>query len=187
MGPGSGDTRAVRCSPLVAFVLVAACGGSSPPKAAPPVVVDPADASVPLAIWGPYAAPTPNPSDVPYDPPPPDPTPVPTATAAPAASTDDASQPWNRKPSAAEVKACAARGGKLQPVCMSGAIECVIHYRDAGKACKDKKDCIGGCYYMGNDAERGKSVIGNCEPTSDPCGCKTIVENGKVGSSICTD
>ncbi|HEX7665033.1 MAG TPA: hypothetical protein VF407_10995 [Polyangiaceae bacterium] len=180
----------MRCVPFVvlSLALFVACGGKSspPPSAAPATTGTPVDAGAALAIWGPYASPSaaPNPSDVPYDPPPPDPTP--TATPAPAAS-DDASQPWNRKPSAAEVKACSARGGKLQPVCMSGALECVIHYKDAGKPCKGKKDCTGGCFYMGDRPEPGTSVIGNCQATSDPCGCKTIVENGKVGSSICTD
>jgi hypothetical protein len=31
-----------------------------------------------------------------------------------------------------EEKACAARGGKIEPVCMLGNLECVLRHRDGG-------------------------------------------------------
>lgn len=71
---------------------------------------------------------------------------------------------------------------------MSGAIECVLRYRDAGKICKDKRDCTGDCLFAGTDAPApGTAATGKCQRTSDSCGCAARVNGGKVGAVMCID
>lgn len=90
------------------------------------------------------------------------------------------------EPTKAEKQACAARGGKIQPVCMAGDLECVITYRDGGKRCTDKKDCIGKCLYEGSDPP-AKNPVGACQRTSDPCGCQAPIVGHKVQMAFCVD
>jgi hypothetical protein len=33
----------------------------------------------------------------------------------------------------------------------------------------------------------GKPATGKCVATSDPCGCFTLVEDGKIGPALCVD
>ncbi len=92
-------------------------------------------------------------------------------------------------PSPAEKRACAARGGKLQPVCMGGIIECIVRYRDAGKRCTDKKDCTGECLLLGAGPAPapGTPTTGTCQETNDACGCAARVAGGKVTGMDCLD
>ncbi|OIQ69537.1 sulfide dehydrogenase [flavocytochrome c] flavoprotein chain precursor [mine drainage metagenome] len=88
----------------------------------------------------------------------------------------------------AEAKACAAKGGKIQPVCMRGLPACVIPYRDAGKTCRDKADCQGRCLYQGErPADPETPVTGQCQATSNPCGCFAEVEHGHYLRGLCVD
>jgi hypothetical protein len=103
---------------------------------------------------------------------------TPTATPAPT-STPTATR--------AEEKACAARGGKIEPVCMMGNLECVLRYRDGGKRCTDKKDCTGDCLYEGSAPPPVEKAVGACQRTSDPCGCKAPIVKGQVRPALCRD
>ena len=59
---------------------------------------------------------------------------------------------------------------------------CVLAFKDAGKACTDKKDCQGDCLGEGEKAKAGK-----CAPDNDPCGCKTKIVGGKATPTMCVD
>jgi hypothetical protein len=83
-------------------------------------------------------------------------------------------------------QACAARGGTMQRICLRGALACVEKYKDAGKACTDKSQCLGQCRYVGSAAP-GASVVGECQRTTDPCGCFATVGNGKRQAALCVD
>jgi hypothetical protein len=87
-----------------------------------------------------------------------------------------------------DAKACAARGGRIQPVCMRGLPVCVIPYADAGKTCRDKADCQGRCLYQGErPADPEAPVTGLCQATSNPCGCFAEVEHGRYLRGLCVD
>jgi hypothetical protein len=75
----------------------------------------------------------------------------------------------------------------MEPVCMLGNLECVLRYRDGGKRCTDKRDCTGACLWDG--AEKGGKPIpvGICQRTSDPCGCRAEIANGRVAPTVCAD
>ena len=90
------------------------------------------------------------------------------------------------QPTGEDVQACKARGGQMQRVCLMGEWKCVERYADAGKVCRDKSECLGQCRYAGNAAP-GSSVAGECQRTTDPCGCFGIVENGKFTGTLCVD
>ena len=65
---------------------------------------------------------------------------------------------------------------------------CVISYTDAGKTCANKSDCEGRCLLAGDaPADPDARLTGQCQATSDPCGCRTEVDGGKVANSICVD
>lgn len=83
-------------------------------------------------------------------------------------------------------KACAAAGGKLQKVCVSQTLACLVPFRDEGRPCTDKPQCQGRCIAVGRPAPDGR-VRGRCEVNHGPCGCFTEVVRGKVGTSICVD
>ena len=88
-----------------------------------------------------------------------------------------------RPPTAAEK--CAAQGGTIQPICRSGHLACVVRYRDGGKPCSDKSDCIGECRYEGR-FPAPPNPTGRCQLTSDPCGCRDVIHDGRV-DPLCAD
>jgi hypothetical protein len=94
--------------------------------------------------------------------------------------------PQDKGAAASEARQCAARGGTMQPVCMSGHIACVAPYSDGGKRCSDKRDCIGACVYEGPEPPPANPV-GSCQRTNDPCGCRATIRKGIVQSTICVD
>lgn len=165
-----------RFAPSVVLVALVACA-SSPPRTEPPKT----DEAAPVEPASkPANEPEPHDDTLPAYVPPPDPPYVPPpAGAAPRLPPAPVASPE-------EVKACAARGGKMEPVCMLGSLECVIRYRDAGKRCTDKKDCAGDCVYEGPHPIPANPV-GKCERTSDPCGCKAKMIRGKVQPAMCVD
>lgn len=87
-----------------------------------------------------------------------------------------------------DVAACTAKRGTVRPVCRMQNLACVISYADAGKACSDKSDCQGRCLYKGEaPADPAATVTGQCQATSDPCGCFTTVVKGHPGPGMCVD
>jgi hypothetical protein len=86
-----------------------------------------------------------------------------------------------------DAQACAARGGTMQRICLRGELTCVETYKDAGKPCKDKTDCTATCRYRGPSRPVGSEVVGECQRTSDPCGCFATVKNGKLEGTLCVD
>ena len=84
--------------------------------------------------------------------------------------------------------ACAARNGTIRPICRMQRMTCVIAYRDAGRACANDADCEGKCLLKGEaPADPNARVAGQCQASSDPCGCRTEVDGAKVKLSICVD
>ena len=87
-----------------------------------------------------------------------------------------------------EAAACAARHGAIRPVCRMQRPTCVIAYADAGRACANDADCAGKCLLEGDPpADPTARVTGQCQASSDPCGCRTEVDGGKVTGAICVD
>ena len=87
-------------------------------------------------------------------------------------------------------QSCGVAGGTWRPVCMMGKPACVIKFADAGKTCRDGKECDGRqCRYEGKQAlgMDGKEATGKCMALSDPCGCFTTVEDGKIQGTLCVD
>src|ERR1051326_6565248 len=84
------------------------------------------------------------------------------------AAPDPSPQPAEQRPTSAETRACAARGGTIEPVCMLGELMCVVRYRDGGKECSDKSDCLGECLYEGSEPAP-PNAVGRCQRTNDPC------------------
>jgi hypothetical protein len=153
---------------VTVLVFVGCASGPKPPAAAegsrvrqaPPTLdASPPDSSPSESLESAMSAP-----------PPPDP---------PLAATE-------RRPTAAETRAYAARGGTIQPICMLGELACVVRYRDGGKRCSDKRDCVGECLYEGPDPPPPKAA-GSCQRTSDPCGCKAPIHHGRVEPALCAD
>ena len=81
---------------------------------------------------------------------------------------------------------CAAKGGKVVPVCLRQEPFCLIPYSDAGKRCTDKSQCRGDCLYDGADEPKGR-VVGACQRNNVPCGCFRTVVKGRIARGICAD
>lgn len=84
-------------------------------------------------------------------------------------------------------ESCRAKGGIFRPVCLMGLKACVVKYADAGKPCTDKAQCEGQCRLEGPPPMPGATAKGVCQRTSDPCGCFTLVEDGKAQAAMCVD
>ncbi len=114
------------------------------------------------------------------------------ACAPSAAQTPPSEPPQNPRAALAsqvpapDLQVCAARGGTLKPVCRLRAPMCVVPYSDAGKSCSGKADCQGRCVAKGGE-KPGSPATGVCEKDNDPCGCVTLVEDGKVAGGRCVD
>ena len=111
---------------------------------------------------------------------------APPVAPAPAEGTDPAPVSAPVQGDAAEVAACDARGGDMRPVCRMQSLQCVIDYSDAGRACRDGDDCQGDCR-ADVGATAGAPVTGQCQASSDPCGCFTTVEDGRAEAGLCVD
>ncbi len=87
-------------------------------------------------------------------------------------------------------QSCRAAGGNWRPVCMMGTLACVVQFKDAGKICRDGNECESRqCRYEGKETPgmNGKEATGKCHAVSDPCGCFTLVEGGKIMGTLCAD
>jgi hypothetical protein len=65
-------------------------------------------------------------------------------------------------------------------------------FADAGKACSDGSDCQGDCLVPRDRTSRtlpiGAEVMGQCQATSSPFGCRATVEKGRVATPwVCRD
>lgn len=104
------------------------------------------------------------------------------------APTAEAPAPSPAPQPAADAQACATKGGVIQPVCRRQIPACVITYADAGKTCRDDADCQGRCLYEGEPpTDREAKVTGQCQTTSNPCGCFAEVEAGHYSRGVCID
>lgn len=84
--------------------------------------------------------------------------------------------------------ACVAKGGKIKPVCRSGRLMCIVAYKDAGKACTDNSQCQSNrCVAEPTAGPIGGEATGKCKVANDPCGCITLVKNGKRMPTLCVD
>jgi hypothetical protein len=111
--------------------------------------------------------------------------PAPVPAPAPAAPAPEA--PQEPAPIADEAS-CKTAGGDWRPICRMQNLACVITYADAGKACTDGDDCTGNCIVKdGAMGAAGQPVTGVCSTNSDPCGCRTMVEDGKATATLCVD
>ena len=87
-------------------------------------------------------------------------------------------------------ESCRVAGGNWRPVCLMGKPACVVKFADAGKTCRDGDECQGRqCRYEGKEKPNmeGKDATGKCLAFSDPCGCFTLVEDGKIQGTLCVD
>ncbi len=87
-------------------------------------------------------------------------------------------------------QSCRVAGGDWRPVCMMGTLACVVTFKDAGKTCRNGNECQSRqCRYEGKETPNmsGQVATGKCHATSDPCGCFTLVEDGKIMGTLCAD
>lgn len=98
----------------------------------------------------------------------------------------DADAPASAPVGGTDTAACQARGGELAPVCRMQTIQCVIRYSDAGRTCTDGDDCQGDCRTEVGPSD-GQPATGQCQATSDPCGCFANVEDGRATGGLCVD
>ena len=109
----------------------------------------------------------------------------PTPAPEPVVPTAEAPEPPTMSVSAS---ACTARGGQMQQVGRMQSWQCVVKYADAGKRCTDASQCEGQCEIAGNSGiAAGTAATGVCQADSNRFGCRTTVENGKAGNTLCID
>lgn len=89
----------------------------------------------------------------------------------------------------AERAACDAVGGEISRQGLLGWEQCVQTYPDAGKACRGDTDCEGTCRAgPGNQGtEPGEPATGTCQAVDVPFGCYAMIEDGKMGYTLCVD
>lgn len=109
----------------------------------------------------------------------------PTPAPEPAVPTAEAPEPPTMSVS---TSACTARGGEMQQVGRAQTWQCVVKYADAGRRCTDASQCEGQCEIAGNSGiAPGTATAGVCQADSNRFGCRTTVENGKAGNTLCID
>ena len=82
---------------------------------------------------------------------------------------------------------CEEGGGKVQRVGLRGFYACVQKYPDAGKVCRDSKECLGDCRTTDSNAV-GRPGTGTCQEVDVPLGCFARVNDGMVdGGMLCVD
>lgn len=112
------------------------------------------------------------------------------------------------KLSADKASECVSSGGSIEQRGMALAETCVRLFADRGKECGSGSDCEGECRF--DDDTRGPpppdgatseaawmhpsktpplgtAVVGHCQWSSDPFGCRSTVVNGKLQESLCVD
>ncbi len=83
--------------------------------------------------------------------------------------------------------ACEQAGGKVEGIGMFGTPACVTYYSDGGVVCRSDTDSQGMCFNP-EVLDVGDSAAGICERSEhDRFGCFSIIEEGKVESTMCQD
>jgi hypothetical protein len=86
---------------------------------------------------------------------------------------------------------CQASGGFVDRRGMSGARMCVVPFDDAGKECKNSRECQGRCLVLLgrklNEPKPGDTVTGECELDNKTFGCLLEVVDGVAGGITCVD
>jgi len=103
-----------------------------------------------------------------------------------ACSPMTAPAPDTATPTQSAEQACTARGGQLMRVGRMQTQQCVVPYADGGKVCRDGDDCEGNCYAENAGPQTGP-VTGRCAVNALPFGCRTPVEDGQAGPTLCID
>ncbi len=112
--------------------------------------------------------------------------PAPGARPAEAAPPAAAGRPPAAAPAADEAS-CRTAGGDWRPICRMQKPACVITYKDGGKSCSDGSQCQGDCVAEITIAAAVTPATGKCSTSSDPCGCKTLITDGKTAATLCVD
>jgi hypothetical protein len=112
-----------------------------------------------------------------------------TAPAEPAPATAPAEPAPEPAPTpVADEASCKTAGGDWRPICRMQKPACVMTYKDAGKSCTDGSQCEGGkCVAEVTTATPGTAAAGKCVVNSDPCGCTTLITDGKTAATLCAD
>ena len=88
----------------------------------------------------------------------------------------------------ADQASCEAEGGNWTRQGRLQSYMCVTSYVDAGKQCTDGDQCQGDCVVEGNSGlQPGASAAGICQVDSNRFGCRTTVDDGKAGATLCID
>lgn len=90
-----------------------------------------------------------------------------------------------------ELRVCLGRGGRESRAPFGTPI-CQVTFRDAGRACSGKADCLGRCLSDAPDRADlvtiGTPVAGKCEAESSTFGCYGLVEGGRLAEPyVCED
>lgn len=118
----------------------------------------------------------------------PAPTPAEPAPAATPAEPTPATEPSPEPTPIADEASCKTAGGDWRPICRMQNPACVMTYKDAGKACTDGSQCEGQkCVADVTTATPGAAATGKCVTNSDPCGCTTLITDGKTAGTLCVD
>lgn len=85
-------------------------------------------------------------------------------------------------------KGCAQRGGEISRGPF-GEVYCKIRYRDAGVACSDMSECLGGCIAPGGTARPSSTanLVGVCRASNASSGCISYLAKGRVLYGVCED
>jgi hypothetical protein len=86
----------------------------------------------------------------------------------------------------AERRACEARGGKMGYGGMARMSVCLRATRDAGKRCRDGRECEGGCVAPPS-VKAGAPTEGTCTDKIGELGCKNHVADGVARGMLCGD
>ncbi len=81
---------------------------------------------------------------------------------------------------------CLARGGTVRGAGLLGLPVCELPFPDAGRACTSRSDCQGLCLVPA-PVPRGARVTGACQATNVAEGCRTPVDAGMAGETVCVD
>lgn len=81
--------------------------------------------------------------------------------------------------------ACKAKGGTISTAGLAARPHCVLPTRDAGKPCTSSSQCEVAC--IATKPAIAGTPIGRCQETTEPFGCRALVEDGKVQPVICVD
>ena len=81
---------------------------------------------------------------------------------------------------------CVERGGTVSHRSF-GSPYCKIAFRDAGRACSDMSECLGGCVALDGPQTIGKHANGTCKAANVQGACTAYLVGGRVSWSDCVD